>query len=322
MAATSGETPATQPGQGGSRARQDHHHHHHHNRGWLGDRGLVVALAINLGLTVVQVVGGIVAGSLALVADALHNLSDAGSLGIAYAARRIGRRAADDRMTFGYARAEIVAALVNFTTLILLGAYLAYEAVLRLLDPQPVAGWTVIGVAGVALAVDTATALLTLRQARHSMNVRAAFLHNLTDALASVAVILGGGLVLAFGWHWVDPVLTLAIAGYVLGHGVSAIGGAIRILMLGAPEDMEPREVIAAMAAEPGVLDVHHVHLWRFDERRVFLEAHLVLAEDARAAETKGRIRQRLRRDFGVWHVTLETEAAGETCQETGGVAA
>ncbi len=306
----------------GEAANRPHHHHHHHHPARLGDRGLIVALAINLGLTVVQVAGGIVSGSLALVADALHNLSDAGSLGIAYAARRIGRRAADDRMTFGYARAEIVAALVNFTTLILLGAYLGYEAVLRLIDPQPVAGWTVIGVAGVALAVDVATALLTLRQARQSMNIRAAFLHNLADAMASVAVILGGVLVLVFGWYWVDPLLTLVIAGYVLGHGVSAIGGAVRILMLGAPEDMDPREVIAAMNAEPEVLDVHHVHLWRFDEQRVSLEAHLVLAEHAAAAHAKARVRERLRREFGIWHVTLETEAAGETCQEAGGVAA
>lgn len=288
----------------------------------MGDRGLALALAINVGLTGVQVAGGVVSGSLALIADALHNLSDAGSLGIAYAARRVGRRSADTRMTFGYARAEIVAALVNFTTLILLGAYLGYEAVLRLLDPQPVAGWTVIGVAGVALIVDVATALLTLRGARQSMNIRAAFLHNLADAMASVAVILGGVLVLLFGWHWVDPLLTLVIAGYVLWHGLSAIGGAVRILMLGAPEDMDPREVIAAMNAEPEVLDVHHVHLWRFDEDRVSLEAHLVLAEHAAAARAKARIRERLRREYGIWHVTLETEALGETCQEAGGVAA
>jgi cobalt-zinc-cadmium efflux system protein len=302
---------------------QDHHHHHHDHGGrHLGERGLGAAIVINVGLTVAQVVGGVLSGSLALVADALHNLSDAASLIIAFLARRIGRRTADTRMTFGYARAEIVAALVNFTTLILIGAFLAYQAVLRLLDPTPVEGWTVVVVAAVALAVDTATAVLTYAQSRESMNVKAAFLHNLADALASVGVIVGGVLVIMFGWTWVDPLLTLAIAGYVLWHGCSEIGGAIRILMLGTPEDLDPREVVAAMNAVDGVTDVHHVHLWRFDERRISLEAHLVLAEEASAAMAKKRVRDLLQTRFGIGHVTLETESVDDHCQEAGGMPA
>lgn len=302
---------------------QDHHHHPHDRGGQhLGERGLGAAIVINVGLTVAQVVGGVLSGSLALVADALHNLSDAASLVIAFLARRIGRRTADTRMTFGYARAEIVAALVNFTTLILIGAFLAYQAVLRLLDPQPIEGWTVVVVAAVALAVDTATAVLTYAQSRESMNVKAAFLHNLADALASVGVILGGVLVILFGWTWVDPLLTLAIAAYVLWHGCSEIGGAIRILMLGTPEDLDPREVVAAMNAVDGVTDVHHVHLWRFDERRISLEAHLVLADGTSAATAKKRVRDLLGTRFGIGHVTLETESAEDHCQEAGGMPA
>lgn len=286
------------------------------------DRRLVVAVVINVGLTVVQVIGGILSGSLALIADALHNFSDAASLVIAFMARRIGRRPANEKMTFGYGRAEIVAALINFTTLILIGLYLGYEAVMRLLDPQPIEGWTVVIVAGVALAVDAATAALTYAMSRESMNIKAAFLHNVADALASVAVIVGGVVVILWDWTLIDPILTLLISAYVLWHGLSEIGGAIRILMLGAPEEMDAAEVIAAVEGQPGVVDVHHVHLWRFDEHRISLEAHVVLTDDADAAQTKRRIRGALAETFDIRHVTLETESQGDTCQAEGGVAA
>lgn len=297
-----------------------HAGHHHHHAAGLGDRGLGIAVVINVGLTVVQIVGGILSGSLALIADALHNLSDAGSLVIAFWARRIARRPADGRMTFGYARAEIVAALINFTTLILLGLYLGYEAIMRLFDPQPVAGWTVVIIAGIALVVDLATALLTYAESRDSMNIKAAFLHNVADALASVAVIFGGVVILLYDWTLIDPILTLVISAYVLWHGLAEIGGAIRILMLGVPEGTEPDAVIRAMLEVAGVEDVHHVHLWRFDEKRVSLEAHLVLAPGIHAIAAKSDVRRVLRERFGVGHITLETELSGETCQESGGL--
>ncbi len=294
----------------------DHGHHHHHDE-TADDRRLGFAVAINLLLTVAQVAGGIVSGSLALIADALHNLSDAATLIIAVIARRLARRPATRRMTFGYARAEIVAALVNFTTLILLGLYLAYEAAMRLLDPQPIEGWTVVIVAGVALAVDTATGLLTWAMARRSMNIRAAFLHNLADALASVAVIVGGVVVILYEWTLIDPLLTLAIAAYVLWHGASEIGGAIRILMNAAPEGFDAGALAARMAAVPGVADVHHLHLWRIDERRVSLEAHVRIAEGAAPGAVKARLRALLA-EAGVGHTTLETEAPNEPCAAPG----
>lgn len=297
----------------------DHHRAHGHGAG-LGDRRLGFAVAINLGLTVAQVVGGIVSGSLALIADALHNFSDAASLLIAFLAHKIARRPADERMSFGYARAEIVAALINFTTLILLGLYLGYEAIMRLLAPQPIEGWTVVIVAGIALVVDAATALLTHAQAKESMNIKAAFLHNVADALSSVGVIVGGVVILLYDWTLIDPLLTLVIAGYVLWHGLAEIGGAIRILMLGVPPGTDPAAVIAAMHEVEGVADVHHLHLWGFDERRVSLEAHLVVAEGAAVGAAKAQVRQLLHERFGVSHVTLETEQAGEACQSAGGL--
>lgn len=294
-----------------------HPHAHVHLDEAAGDRRVLWAVLVNVGLTVGQVVGGILAGSLALIADAVHNLSDAMSLGIAFAARKIARRQSNARMTFGYVRAEIIAALINYTTLILVGIYLFYEAVLRFFSPQDVEGWLVVAVAGLALLIDAVTALLTYTLARTSVNIRAAFLHNLADALGSAAVIVAGVLILLFGWSIVDPIVTMGIAAYILWMAVSEIGVVIRILMLGVPSDIDVEELIAAIRHVDGVEDVHHVHVWAIDEHRNSLEAHIVVAngatDDARAI--RDRIRALARERFGVTHATLEIERASE-CHE------
>lgn len=306
---------------------QGHHGHNHSGHGGPGHHAgggqgrLAGAVAINLALTVAQVAGGLLSGSLALIADALHNFSDAASLVIALLARRLARRPADSRMTFGWARAEIVAALINFTTLILIGLYLAAEAVMRLFDPQPIDGWTVVVIAGVALVIDAATVLLTMAMARDNMNIRAAFLHNLADAMGSVAVIVGGVVVLLYDWTLIDPLLTLAIAAYVLWHGASEIGAAVRILMNAAPDHLDAVDLATAMAGVEGVHDIHHLHLWRFDEHRTSVEAHVRLSADRPdPAAVKQRLRALLERDYGVAHATLETEAHGDACVAPGGV--
>ena len=177
---------------------------------------MVGAVLVNVLLTFAQVVGGILSGSLSLVADALHNLNDAASLGIALVARRIARRPADSRRTFGYRRAEVIGAIINLTTLIIVGLYLIYEAVSRYFDPRPIEGWVVVWVAGIALAVDIVTALLTFKLSKGNLNIRAAFIHNVSDALASVAVIVAGTLILLYDWYWADLAATVLISGYVL----------------------------------------------------------------------------------------------------------
>lgn len=283
---------------------------HDHHASDLHGRRLWLAIVVNVALTVVQVVAGVLAGSLALVADALHNLSDAGALLLALLARRIARRPADEVMTFGYGRAEIVAALINFTTLILIGLYLLGEAVTRAIDPQPVAGWIVVGVAAVALVVDLVTVWLTFAASRTSMNVRAAFLHNALDALASLGVIVAGTLVILYDLYIADTLVTVLIAGYVMYHGATEIGSAIRILMSGAPAGSDVPATIAAMEAIEGVLSVHHVHLWAIDEHRGSLEAHVVTdVHSAEAAESlKARLKDMLAERFGIEHTTLELE--------------
>lgn len=291
-----------------------HHHHLHLLPDDGGDRRMVWAVAANVALTFGQIAGGVVAGSIALIADAIHNLSDAMTLGIALAARRIARRPSDAGMTFGYGRAETVAALVNYTTLVLVSLYLAYEAVWRMIDPTPVTGWIVIAVASFALLVDVVTAWLTYQMAKDSLNIRAAFLHNVADAATSVAVILGGALVMLYDWRLVDPLLTLGISGYILWYALRGIVPVIRILMLGAPPGVDARAVADAMRAQPGVAGVHNLYLWQIDERRFTLQAHVVLAADAPEAATRAAIRAMLGARFHLGQITLEVERAGDDC--------
>lgn len=295
-----------------------HSHAHHHIDPGTGDGRLLLAIVVNMGLTLAQIAGGILSGSLALIADAVHNFSDAVSLVIAWAARRIARRPADAVMTFGYGRAEIIAALINYTTLIVIGLYLLYEATLRFAAPAPVAGWIVVLVAGVALAVDLVTAALTYRLSKETVNIRAAFLHNVADALGSVAVIVAGSVILLFGWTWIDPLVTVLIAGYILWMSVSEIRGVIRILMLAAPPGIAPRAVIEGARAVPGVADIHHAHLWQMDEHRVAMEAHVVVAEGrwGEADAIKAGIKARLKERFGIGHTTLEMECARHACDD------
>lgn len=293
-----------------------HHHHIDHIDPAAGDARVFWAIAVNLGLTLAQVIGGILSGSLALIADALHNFSDAVSLIIAFAARRIARRPADEVMTFGYGRAEIAAALINYTTLIVIGLYLIYEAVLRIFEPQPVDGWLVVVIAGVALVVDALTAALTYTLSKSSINIRAAFLHNLADAMGSVAVIVAGTLILLYDWRLIDPAVTLMIAGYILWQALTEIGGVIRILMLGTPPGIDTNAVVDRLRQVEGVQEVYHVHLWQMQEHQPALDCHIVIREGdwSNADAIKTRCREILLSEFGIGHSTLEIECARHAC--------
>lgn len=290
------------------------HGHHHHDTSKMGEKRLWWAVAANVLLTLGQIVGGIVSGSLSLVADALHNLSDAASLFIALIAIRVGRRPADKKKTFGYKRAETVAALVNLTTLIIIGFYLCYEAITRFINPNPIEGWTVVWVASFALVVDVFTALLTFRSSKSSMNFKAVFLHNLTDALASVGVIVAGMVIIKFGWLWADPVMTLVISSYVLFHGFREFPKVVHLLMEGVPEDISVDELVAAIEKVDGVLDVHHVHLWQIDEHRTALEAHVVSEALGGILKQKKQIKELLLEKFNISHSTLEFETESDRC--------
>lgn len=294
------------------------HGHHHHIDPQAGDRRVFAAIAVNMGLTVAQIVGGILSGSLALIADALHNFSDAISLVIAFGARKIARRPRDANMTFGYGRVEVVAALINYTTLIVIGFYLLYEAAMRFADPQPVEGWLIVIIAGIALIVDAVTATLTYAMSKSSVNIRAAFLHNVADALGSVAVIVAGTLILLYDWRLIDPLVTVLIAGYILWQSFREIGPVIRILMLGSPPEIETEAVFDAVRGIDGVTNIHHAHFWQMDEHRAALDAHIVIAEGrwSDADAVKEQIKATLADRFDIEHTSLELECTRHACDD------
>ena len=289
-------------------------HGHSHLPAGTGDRAILLAVIVNLGLTVAQIAGGFVADSTALIADGVHNLSDALALVLAFGARRLARRPASPDMSFGWGRAEILAAFVHYLALIAVSVWLAIEALGRLTSPPEVQGGLVMVLAGLALVIDLATAALVWRASRDSMNMRAAFLHNLADAGVSVAVIVGGLLIWAFGWQIADPILTLAISAVILFHAGTEIVPVMRMLMLAAPSDADHAAVAASLRGVEGVADVYHIHLWQIDERRTALSAHLVMEEGADAPSAVRSAKSMLETLFGIDHATIETEWLGEAC--------
>ncbi len=293
-------------------------HDHSHVDETMSDRRLVWSLVLNLLLTIFEVIAGMFAGSLALVADAVHNLSDCGTFVIALVARRIGRLPSDERRTFGYRRAEIIGALINLTVLVVTSLYLIYEAIERLFAQHAINGWIVVIAASVALVVNVATAALLHATSRGNMNVRAAYLHNLGDSLSSAGVIVAGIVILWFGAVWVDSLITLLVSAFILWQSVPDIRRSIHILMEGAPADVNADELLAAMQSVAGVGEVHHLHLWELDEHERALEAHVVVeASDLeRWSVIKREIKLRLVERFHIHHSTLELEGRGEaSCQ-------
>jgi cobalt-zinc-cadmium efflux system protein len=289
-------------------AQSGGHAGHSHGEENMSDGRLVLAVALNVLLTVAQIIGGILSGSLALIADALHNFSDAASLGLALFARRIGRRPADKLMTFGYARAEVVAALINLTTLLIIGFYLLVEAINRFADPQPVEGWTVIWVAGIALVIDVVTAVMVYASSKNSLNMKAAFLHNVSDALASVGVIVAGVLILRYELYIADLIITVVIAAYVIWQGVTLLPRTVRLLMGAVPDESEFDRIVSDLRDTEGVADLHHVHVWSISEHYRALEAHVVPAESSLQAfeDVKARARGMLETRHAITHATFE----------------
>ena len=290
-----------------------HSHSHEAEFEGMSDRRIAYTVALNVLLTVAEIIGGIVSGSVALIADALHNLNDAAALLIALVARRIARRQADKQRTFGYRRAEVVGGLINLVALAVVGMFLAYESILRFFEPSDVGAWIMIVVAGIALTVDVLTVVLLYAMRRGSVNVRAAFMHNLSDALASVAVIAGGVGILLFDITWLDPLFSLLIVAYIFWQVAQLLPETVRVLMESVPEGLDVDQLVARMQGVSGVQSVHHVHAWKLDEVHSALEAHVVVAQDDMWAleRIKGDLKGLLSREYDIEHSTLEFEWAG-----------
>jgi cobalt-zinc-cadmium efflux system protein len=293
--------------------------HEHGGVEGASDRRVVATVALNLLLTLGEIVGGILAGSVALVADAMHNLNDALALVNVLIARRISRRSADERRTFGYRRAKVVGGLINLVALVVVGLFLAYESIVRLFEPSDVGAWTMVALAGLALAVDVLTVVLLFVMRKGSINVRAAFVHNMPDALASLVVMLGGFAILLFDATWVDPLLSLLIVGYIFWQAWRMIPEAVNVLMEGSPDAVSLSDVAQRLRRVDGVVDVHHLHVWMLDEQHKAFEGHLVLDDRdlSRMDIVKEEARTVLDEEFGIVHATLEVESQATVAAES-----
>jgi cobalt-zinc-cadmium efflux system protein len=291
---------------------RDRGHSHSHVSPGTSERRLALSLVLNLVITLAEVAGGLFSNSLALLSDAVHNLSDASSLGVSWLARRISRMERTPSHSFGFRRAEVLASLVNTVALMGIGVFLLVEAARKFLHPEPVVGRIMLAVAVVGLLGNLFTAWLLHSDSKKSLNIRSAYLHIVMDTLSSVGVIAAALLMMAFGWTWLDPLLTLAVSLYVLRESWPLLKTSIHILMQGTPEGIRIDSLVEEVEAQPEVVDMHHVHLWTTDGMEVFLEAHVTVCEEARTRtdELLSRLSERIREGFGIGHVTLQFEFA------------
>lgn len=289
----------------------DHHHHHHHidpsdSSIWK----LWVSIALNLTITIAQLIGGIISNSLALLSDAVHNLNDTMSLGITLVARKISKKEATEQKTFGYKRAEIIGAFINLITLVIVALFLIKEGVERFFDPREIDGLIMFLVAIVGLLGNFITAALLYTESKDNLNMKSAYIHILSDGLSSVGVIIGGWLILKYQWYIVDTILTLVIGAYILYHSYHMLRETIDILMESKPGDLDLEELTTQMEAMPGVCGVHHIHVWQLNEKQTLLECHVVIEKEdlERMEQIKNALKERLYHDFSIAHSTLEFE--------------
>jgi cobalt-zinc-cadmium efflux system protein len=302
----------------------DHHgpDHHHHGFGHVHvvGSGLKFAFYLNLAIVLIEIVGGLKANSLALLGDAGHNAADVFAVGLAWYAQSQASKPSSARMTFGHYRAGILVALANGLSLIGIAGILSWEAYHRIVQPQPVVmiPLFVTGALGLAFNAYAAFGL----KGDKDINVRSAFLHLLGDAAASGGVILGGLVILFTGWHWVDPVLSVAIAVLIAVGAWDVVKKATRILMEGTPEQVNPAKVVSAILAMDGVEAVHDVHLWSMDVERNALSCHIVVDGQRTVGEMRpflGEVSRLLKEQFGIGHTTIQLECqqhghAGDAC--------
>lgn len=268
---------------------------------------LALAVAITSVILVGEVVGGIWAGSLALISDAAHVFMDVFALGLSLGALLLARLPADDKRTYGWHRAEVFAALINGLTLFAVAAYIFVEGVGRLFEPTPVKGVGLLIIAAVGLVANAAVALLLRGHVGEDINLRGALLHVVGDALASVAVIVGAVVVIATGWYFVDPILALAIGLLLVWGAGRVVRDALRILLEGTPPGVQPREVARALADVDGVTSVHDLHIWALCSHITNLSAHLVVCEGARD-DVRRAAEDALAERFRIRHTTLQLE--------------
>jgi cobalt-zinc-cadmium efflux system protein len=291
-------------------AGHDHDHGHAHAPAQF-NQAFAIGIALNIAFVLVEGFYGWKINSLALLADAGHNLSDVAGLVLAWGGALAGRLRPDVRHTYGWKRASILAAFVNALLLLVAMGSLAWEALGRLGSPEATEGWTIIGVAAVGIVINTATALLFMRGRKDDLNIRGAFLHMAGDALVSLGVVIGGALYLWQGWDWIDPVMSLAIAVVIVLGTWSLFRQSLHLLFDGVPEGVDLAAVRQLLLGLPGVAEVHDLHVWAMGTAQTALTAHVVLNEQTSdVGAVLHQAEHELHEHFEIRHVTLQVEPA------------
>ena len=280
-------------------------------------RNLAITVILNGIITVGQFAGGIISGSLALISDALHNLSDVISVILAYLAHRIGLRPQTRKSTFGYKRAEILAAFINAISLIAISVYLLVEAGKRFLNPQEVNYLWMMGLGFLGLLANGLSVFILRDNKEENLNIKAAYLHLIGDAMTSVAVIIGSVFIWLYDVYWIDPLVTVLISVYIFVHTFKILKESVGILMQFAPQEIDQHKVMLALQEIKGICSVHHIHLWQLADHQIYFEAHLVLSENLPVSQTHDiteNAKRLLNSRFGISHTTFQYEF--ESCKD------
>lgn len=291
-------------------------HAHIHNDIETKKTTLLIVIGLNILITATEIIGGILSNSLSLVSDAIHNFSDALSVIIAWIAIYFQQKPPDKRYTFGYKRAQIIAASINAGTLVAISIYLIIEAISHILHPESISGRLMSIVAVVGLIANVLGTYLLHKGATHDTNIKAVYLHLLSDALSSLGVVIGGLAIYYFGINWLDPVITIAISIYILKESLEILKRELDLSMLAAPSDLSLDEIIHTINNIPGVVDVHHVHLWEVCDNDIHLETHIKIKDLQEADRLRTSIEKVLLERFNIHHTTIQIESQDSTCNQ------
>jgi cobalt-zinc-cadmium efflux system protein len=292
---------------------------HYHSNHQVQGKNLIYSILLNLLITVAQIIGGIASGSLALLSDALHNFSDVLSLVFSLIAHKLSRKKATEAHTFGYKRAELIATFVNALTLVIVAFILIYGATDRFFHPKSIESNLVIWLSLLGIVVNGGSVLLLQKDAESNLNMKSAYLHLLTDMMASVAVLVGGLLMKYFGWFWVDGVMTIFIGIYLIVIGFNLLKTSTKMLMLFTPDEINIKEIVEEVKKIPGAGILHHIHVWYLNEDELHLEAHLDCSEDIKLSEfneISNKIEQLLLEKFHINHLNIQPEYNKEDPKE------
>jgi cobalt-zinc-cadmium efflux system protein len=288
-----------------------HSHNHSHSNESLSGRNLLISIFLNIIITAAQVIGGVLSGSLALLSDALHNFSDVISLVVSYAANKLAKKKASLQKTFGYKRAEILAAFINASTLIIVAVLLIIEAIKRFKNPQEIESGLVIWLSIIAILGNGFSVLLLKKDAETNMNLKSAYLHLLTDMMASVAVLVGGLLMKFYSVFWVDSVLTFLIALYLIWMGYDLLKSSTKVLMLFTPEEIPIDKIVKEINGLKAIKNVHHIHVWQLNEDEIHFEAHIDFHQNISLSEFDEilhKVEDILFHKFEINHVNIQPE--------------